>query len=55
MVEDSLERKLQALAEITRRLRPDGICPILVGGTAVQLYTAGAYATADMDIVISDR
>ncbi|MGC8783445.1 MAG: DUF6036 family nucleotidyltransferase [Armatimonadota bacterium] len=55
MVEDDLQRKLQVLAEITRRLRLDGIRPVLVGGTAVQLYTAGAYATADMDIVVSDR
>lgn len=55
MPEDVLERKLRLLAELTRRLLPEGIRPILVGGTAVELYTAGAYATADMDIVVADR
>lgn len=55
MPDDALTRKLQVLAEITNQLQPYGIRPILVGGTAVELYTAGAYATADMDIVVADR
>lgn len=55
MPEDLLDRKLRLLAELTRRLLPEGIRPILVGGTAVELYTAGAYATADMDLVVADR
>lgn len=53
--EDITERKLWVLAQLTRRTAQWAIRPILVGGTAVALYTAGAYATADVDIVASDR
>lgn len=53
--EDPTERKIWVLAQLTRRLAETGIRPILVGGTAVALYTAGAYVTADMDVVASDR
>ncbi len=53
--EDILERRLWVLAQLTNRLAQAGIRPILVGGTAVALYTAGSYFTADMDIVASNR
>lgn len=53
--EDFTTRKIWVLAQLTRRLSEAGVRPILVGGTAVALYTAGAYVTADIDIVASDR
>lgn len=55
MPESVLERKLQVLAEMTQRLQAYDVRTVLVGGTALELYTAGAYATADMDLVITDR
>lgn len=55
MSESALERKLQVLAEITQRLQVYNVRPVLVGGTALELYPAGAYATADMDLVVADR
>ncbi|MDW8321272.1 MAG: nucleotidyltransferase [Armatimonadota bacterium] len=55
MLESLLEKKLQVLAQITQRLEAYGVRPVLVGGTALELYTAGAYATADMDLVVADR
>lgn len=53
--EDITTRKVWVVAQLTRRLAEAGVRPILVGGTAVALYTAGAYVTADIDIVASDR
>ncbi len=53
--EDTLERRLWVLAQVTHRAEAEGIRPILVGGTAVALYTAGSYFTADIDIVASNR
>ena len=34
------------------RLAEDGIEPILVGGAALELYTAGGYATGDVDLAL---
>lgn len=52
---DDLKRKLRFLALLTEDLKQDGISPILVGGTALEFYTFGGYATADIDIVVSGR
>jgi predicted nucleotidyltransferase len=49
---DSQRRRLLALGLLTERLRPAGIEPILVGGAAVELYTAGGYATKDLDLAL---
>ncbi|MCS4541882.1 MAG: hypothetical protein HY929_06140 [Euryarchaeota archaeon] len=45
--------KFEILGEITARC-PKGKEPILVGGSAVELYTGGAYKSLDMDI-LGDR
>jgi len=55
MPEATLLKKLQILAQLTRQLQEYGIRPVLVGGTALEVYTAGAYATGDMDIVVANR
>lgn len=46
-----LERRLLFVALLTKELEPKGIRPILVGGNAVEFYTAGGYATAGIDLV----
>ncbi len=48
---DILERRLWVLAVITEFLRPTGLKPVLVGGSAVAFYTAGGYSTFDVDVV----
>ena len=45
-------RRLLALGLLTRRLAKHGIEPILVGGAALEFYTAGGYATTDVDLAL---
>ena len=49
---DSRRRRLIALGLLTRLLSAHGIEPILVGGGALEFYTAGGYATKDMDLAL---
>lgn len=49
---DPARRRLVALALVADRLAEDGIEPILVGGAALELYTAGGYATGDVDLAL---
>lgn len=49
---DPQRRRLLALGLLTQRLATDGIEPILVGGGALEFYTAGGYATKDMDLAL---
>ena len=49
---DPRRRHLIALGLLTRRLSAHGIEPILVGGGALEFYTAGGYATKDMDLAL---
>ncbi len=48
----SLTRRLTALGALTAWLAPFGIEPILVGGTALEVYTEGGYSTADVDLAL---
>jgi predicted nucleotidyltransferase len=52
---DDLKRKLKLLALLTEILEPEGFAPVLVGGTALEFYTFGGYATADVDIVVPSK
>lgn len=52
---DKLRRKLKFLGLLTRLLKPEGVVPILVGGTALEFYTFGEYATGDIDLVLPER
>ena len=47
-----LERHLRAAAAITRALAPTQLRPVVVGGSAVEFYTRGAYTTADLDLIL---
>ena len=49
---DPRRRRLVMLGLLTARLARCGIEPILVGGGAVEFYTAGGYATSDMDLAL---
>jgi hypothetical protein len=49
---DRLRRRLIALGLVTAELASSGIVPILVGGTALELYTAGGYTTGDVDLAL---
>lgn len=48
---DPLTKRLLFVGLLTRKLEPEGIRPIIVGGQAVEFYTAGGYATKDIDLV----
>jgi hypothetical protein len=49
---DSLRRRLAAVALLGDRLGGAEIVPIVVGGTALEFYTAGGYATKDVDLAL---
>ena len=46
-----IERKLFVVGIITSELRKIGITPIVVGGSAVEFYTSGAYESLDIDLI----
>ena len=54
-IAEPLRRRIFIVAILTEALKPNLIRPILVGGGAVEFYTFGGYATADVDLVISNR
>lgn len=49
---DPRRRRLIALGLLARELAPLDIEPILVGGAALEFYTAGGYATHDIDLAL---
>lgn len=49
---DPARKRLIALGLLGDRLREDGLEPVLVGGGAVEFYTAGGYTTKDMDLAL---
>lgn len=53
-IENKLKRAFYVIGLITREL-PQGVRPIIVGGTAVEFYTLGAYTTQDVDLVCPAR
>lgn len=54
--EDNLfKRRILFVAILTRKLKEKGADAILVGGEAIDLYTAGTFATSDIDLVINDK
>ncbi|KJS18367.1 MAG: UbiD family decarboxylase [Peptococcaceae bacterium BRH_c4b] len=53
--EKKFEINIKAVGYLTYLFQKIGIRPIIVGGHAVELYTAGHYTTVDVDIVLSGR
>lgn len=49
---DAARKRLVALGLLGDRLREVGLEPILVGGAAVEFYTAGGYTTKDIDLAL---
>lgn len=52
---DELRRKLKFLGILYELLEPEGVAPVLVGGTALEFYTFGSYTTSDVDLVAKRR
>ena len=50
---DEFKRKLMFLSALNREVREKGIEFIVVGGTAVELYSFGKYQSGDIDIISS--
>ncbi len=48
---DPLTKRLLFVGLLTRALESQDVRPIVVGGNAVEFYTAGGYSTGDIDIV----
>ncbi|MEN2987800.1 hypothetical protein WG926_05755 [Tistrella sp. BH-R2-4] len=49
-------RALHVLAEASLRLKQAGVArPVLVGGAAVEFYSAAAFVSGDFDLVIPDQ
>ena len=46
-------KKYQVFADITKRVK--GEKPILVGGSAVEFYTQGAYKSLDLDVIAKKK
>ena len=51
---DRLTRNLIFVGLLTREVAQEGIRPVIVGGQAVEFYTAGGYATQDIELVARD-
>lgn len=49
---DPVERLLVAASIVASELEPGGIIPVVVGGSAVEFYTRGAYLTIDIDLIL---
>lgn len=49
---DRFLKNLKAVGCLTVLMQKIGIKPVIVGGYAVELYTAGSYTTLDVDLVL---
>lgn len=52
---DPFRRRLLFLGFLSEKLKESGVDAILVGGEAIDLYTAGVFATSDIDLVVDNR
>jgi hypothetical protein len=52
---DPFKRKLYFIGYLTKLLEKENLRPVIVGGYAVEFYTAGGYNTADIDLVFPDN
>ena len=56
-IKDPVEKLLQFMALLNEELKKKDILakPIVVGGSAVLVYSLGGHLTQDIDVIISDR
>src|SRR6185312_5503024 len=52
---DPFKRRMLFLGLFTKTLKQNGVEAILVGGEAIDIYTAGTFATADVDLVVDNK
>lgn len=52
---DPLNKKALLIGYVFEKLSERGVDACLVGGEAVELYTAGQFVTGDIDITVADR
>jgi hypothetical protein len=53
--ENPFKRRIFFCAFLTEKLKENGVDAILVGGEAIDLYTAGTFATSDIDLLVSNK
>jgi len=54
-ISDPFKKKLFFIGYLTELLKKEQLKPVIVGGYAVEFYTAGGYNTLDIDLVFSDN
>ncbi len=52
---DNLKRKIMFAGFLTNKLSEKKVQIIVVGGGAVEIYTAGHFSTGDLDLAVSDK
>lgn len=52
---DPFKRRMLFLGFVTKTLKQNGVEAILVGGQAIDLYTAGTFSTTDIDLLVDDK
>ncbi|MBS4031325.1 MAG: UbiD family decarboxylase [Clostridiales bacterium] len=52
---DRFKKNIRVISYLTFLLNKIGVRAIIVGGHAVEIYTAGNYATADVDLVLNGQ
>ncbi|MHB8546769.1 MAG: DUF6036 family nucleotidyltransferase [Nitrosotalea sp.] len=52
---DPFRKRIFFLGVLTSKLKESGVDVILVGGEAIDLYTAGSFSTSDIDLVVDNK
>lgn len=52
---DPFRKRIFFLGVLTSKLKESGVDVILVGGEAIDLYTAGNFSTSDIDLVVDNK
>ncbi|WP_268543554.1 hypothetical protein [Candidatus Nitrosotenuis cloacae] len=52
---NAFKRRTLFLGFLTKILKQNGVEAVLVGGQAIDLYTAGTFATTDIDLVVDNK
>jgi len=52
---DLFRRRIFFIGYLAAKLKENGVDAILVGGEAIDLYTAGIFSTSDIDLVVDNK